>query len=150
MPAQKGGKMFNVAVDGLAELAAIPGWLDAGQRELLDKGSQRLADSVRAKAPGGRGGKIARDIEARTLSPTTAVVRSKGLPATRALNRGAYIKPKRGVALRFTIDGRTVFIRRGVRIKARKFFEAGLRSRGKIIRQVYSEAFGDLHKHGPA
>lgn len=146
---RKGGNNYSVSVDGLSELAAIPGWLDDGQRAFLEKASDRLADAVRAKAPGGAHGSIGRDVESRTLSPTTAVVRSKGSKAAKALDQGAYIRAKRGVAIRFTVGGRVVFIRkpRGSRIKARHFYKAGLRSRGKVVRQAYSEAFSDLHRY---
>lgn len=146
MPARKGGKDFSVAVEGLAELAAIPGWLEEGQRKFLELGATRLRDEVARKAPGGARGRAGRDVEAKVLSSTRAVIRSKGWIGAKTLERGATIKPKKkGGALKLS-DGR--FVRGKVVVKGRGYFKKGLRPRSKIIRQAYSEAFDDLHQYG--
>lgn len=141
-----GGKSVSVAVEGLAELEKLPGWLDRGQKEFLEKGVRRLGEEVKRRAPGGPAGKAARDVEARVLSSTTAVIRSKGWVAAGILERGGVIRPKKpGGALRLH-DGR--FVRGSVFIRPRGYFRKGLRNRSKIIRGAYHEAFGDLKRPG--
>lgn len=144
MAKKKGGNAFSVSVDGLSKLGALPGFIDDAQGELLNKAARRIGDEVRKKAPGGPMGKAARDVEARALTSTTAVVRSRGWKGARILERGGSIRPKKGEALRFSVDGKTVFTRGPVHIKGRGYWRKGLRARGKIVRQTYHEAFGSL------
>lgn len=144
MPARKGGKDFSVAVEGLGELRKIPGFIDSGQRELLEKGSQGIADAVAKRAPGGPRGKAGRDVEARVLTSTRAVVRSRGFKGAALLERGGTIRPKKGKALKLA-NGH--FVRGSVRIKGRGYWRKGLRERSKIVRAAYHDAFGNLHDH---
>lgn len=145
MAKKKGGNDFSVSVEGLSRMRSVPGWLDRGQREFLERGSEGIRDEVRRKAPGGPNSRAGRDVESVVLTSTRAVVRSKGWPGARALERGATIRPKRGKALRLR-DGR--FVRGKVVVKGRRYFQKGLRSRGKIIRDAYSSAFDDLDRGG--
>ena len=134
---------FRVSVEGLSELAALPDWLDSGQREFLRKAADRLAESIAEAAPGGTSGRIGRATRGRVLSPTRAEVVVEH-PGARALEYGAYIAPKRGKTLRFKIGGETVYVRGGVRIKARAYAKRGLRARGRIVRGAFKEAFDEL------
>lgn len=144
---RSGGTNLSVAVDGLDELRRLPGFLDRGQRELLDKGLTGIRDAIALVAPGGPTGRAGRAVKAKTLSSTRGVVGSFDFPGARALERGAFIRPK-GTALRFQVEGRTVFVRRGIRIKARWYHKKGLRGRRRIIRAAYHDAFGNLNRHG--
>lgn len=154
MAKRKGGQNFSVAVTGLEELAKIPGFLEHGQKILLDHSTKRIAGEIAKRAPGGAGSKAGRDVQALVLTSTTAVIRSRGFAGAKVLERGGYIRSKRGPgsAIKFVgKDGTTVFVRspRGVRIKARAYFRKGLRTRGKIIREAFAEGFHDLHsQHG--
>lgn len=145
---RKGGNAMSVAVDGLDEMRKIPGFIDRGQRILLDRSTQRIRDEIAKRAPGGASGKAGRDVEARTLTSTVAIIRSKGFEGAKALERGAFIRSKRGpdTAIRFEGEDGPVFVRapRGIRIKGRGYFKKGLRTRSKHIRQAYHEGFGDL------
>lgn len=148
MAKRKGGQSFSIAVEGLDQLRALPGFIDRGQRELLDKGASGIRDAIRAVAPGGPSGTAGRAVQSRTLSSTRALVGSFHFAGARALERGAFIRPKKGKALRFQIQGKTVFTRRGVRIEARGYHKKGLRARGRIIRAAYHDAFGDVTRRG--
>lgn len=135
---------LRVKVTGLARANQIPGWIERGQRETLELATERIRDSIRRASPGGR---IAADITSRTISSTRAVIEADQ-PATRALDRGAYIRSKRGAgtAIRFTAGGQRVFVRapRGSRIRARNFFKKGLRPRRRIIQETFDEVMGHL------
>lgn len=142
--AKKGGNTFGVAVEGLSTLAAIPGWLEAGQRETLDKGAHGIADEIAKKAPGGRFGKAGRDVQVIVHSSTKATIKSRGFAGAKILERGGRIRPKKGVALKMH-DGR--FVRGTVVIKGRGYWRKGLRQRSKIIKGAYHDAFGNLERH---
>lgn len=148
MPARKGGKDFSVAVDGLEQLSRLPGFIDSGQRELLGKAASGIAAEVAKKAPGGAHGRAGRDVQAATLSSTRAVIRSKGFPGAAILERGGAIRPKKkGGALKLA-NGH--FVRGSVFIRGRGYWRKGLRTRSKVVRQAFHEAFNDLEKHGGA
>lgn len=150
-------KSMNVRVEGLSQLADAPGWLDGAQRRFLDRATQRLGNEVRKRAPGGPGGRAGRDVEARTLSSTRAVVQSRGWIGAKTLEFGAVIRPRRAKALRLH-DGRFVHAssrrRRGsagappgaVFVAPRGYFRKGLRSRGRIVREAFAEAFDDISR----
>lgn len=145
MPASKGGKEFGVAVEGLSTLSLIPGWLEDGQRETLDKAARGIQHEIQRKAPGGLGSKAARDVDVRVISSTKAIIRSKGWPGAAILERGGVIYPKKkGGALKMH-DGR--FVRGPVRIKGRGYWKKGLRGRSKIVKAAYHDAFGNLEHH---
>jgi hypothetical protein len=152
MAKRKGGQSFSVSVTGLEALARIPGFLDRGQRILLERSTTRIAEEIAKRAPGGASSKAGRDVEARVLTSTTAVIRSKGFAGAKVLERGGFIRSKRGpgTAIKFQGDDGPVFVRypRGVRIKARGYFRKGLRTRGKIVREAFAEGFHDLETHG--
>lgn len=143
----KGGKSFSVAVEGMSTLAAIPHWLDRGQRTFLEKGVDELGRQIKIRAPGGPAGKAARDVDARVLTSTTAIIRSKGWPAAKVLERGGTIKPKRGKALKLHTGQ---FVRGSVFIKGRGYYRKGLRNRSKVINSAYQSAFHDLSRYGHA
>lgn len=140
--------VYNVRVEGLSRLAAMPGFLERAQRDLLDRSSKAIGDEVRKRAPGGPDSAIGRDVEARALSSTIAVIRSKGHPGAKALERGAFIRSRRGAgtAIRFNTPSGPIFVRspRGVRIKARGFYRRGLRTRSKHVREAFGQTFGNL------
>lgn len=138
---------FNVRVEGLAELAQIPGWLEQAQRRFLAKAGDRLADEIRKRAPGGAAGGIGRGTRSRTLSATSAEITVRH-PGAKALEQGAYIEPKRGGALRFVVNGEVVFTRRPVRIAPKRYAARGLRNRSKVVRAAYGDAFNDLGRNG--
>lgn len=151
MAKRKGGNAFSVSVSGLEELAKIPGFLEDGQRILLGRSTKRIAEEIAKRAPGGAGGKAGRDVEARVLTSKTAVIRSKGFEGAKVLERGGFIRSKRGpgTAVKFKGEAGEVFVRypRGVRIKARGYFRKGLRTRGKIVREAFAEGFRELGAH---
>jgi hypothetical protein len=132
---------MSVNVD-VGDMPKHPGWLDEGQKLFLERSSERLGDSIRENAPGGKNGSIAKLVDDRVLTSTLAqiVVRSPG----HVFEVGAYIRPKRGKALKFR-DGR--FSRGAVRIRPTKFATRGLRPRRRIINEAYSEGFRDLKRH---
>lgn len=136
---------LKVKVEGLSELAEIPGWLDHGQKRFLEQAADGIAEKIAEVAPGGKSGSIGRATRARTLSPAKAEIVVEH-PGARVLERGGFIQPRRGGALKFEAGGRTIFSRRGVRIAPRGFAKKGLRSRHKIVRAAYADAMGDLRK----
>lgn len=149
-------KTMNVKVENLSALADAPGWLEHSQRHFLDRATQRIGDEVRKRAPGGPGGHAGRDVEARTLSSTRAVVQSRGWIGAKTLELGAVIRPH-GKALRLR-NGR--FVHRSTRrrrgsagappgavfVPGKHYYKRGLRARGKIIREEFGHAFGDIRR----
>jgi len=129
---------YSVSVKGLPELRQIPGFMDKAERELLENASKKIADEVGDAAPK-RSGKLAHSWKAETLTSTSARVYSDSDYA-KAQDKGAYIKPKRK-ALRFR-DGH--FQRIPARIPATGYVKKGLKNRGKIVRNEYLQAFGNL------
>lgn len=127
---------MSVTVEDLRSLAEIPGFMDRGQKVFLDRASKRLADEVGKRAPGGRAGSIGRTARGKALSSTTAEI-VVDHPGAKAQARGAYIKPKRGRALKFRDGG---YSRRPVRIPATNFDKRGLRGRRKIIKGEFAKA----------
>lgn len=150
-------KRMSVSVEGLSKLADAPGWLDHAQRRFLDRAVDQLGNEVRKRAPGGAGGQAGRDVDARTLSSTKGVVQSRGWIGAKTLEFGAVIKPRRGKALRFR-NGQFVHAssrrRQGkagappgsVFIAPRGYYRKGLRSRGRIVRAAFQEAFDDISR----
>jgi hypothetical protein len=119
--------------------------VDQGQRRLLQGAAEGIAKEIARKAPGGPTGRAGRDVEGRAVTSTTAVIRSRGFPGAMALERGATIRPKKGKALKMR-DGR--FVRGKVVIRGHGYWRKGLRQRGKIVRGVFHDAFGDLERGG--
>jgi hypothetical protein len=148
--AKPSGTTFRVRIEGLAELAKIPGGLERGQRILLERGTGRIRDEIRRKAPGGPTGRAGRAVQSRVISPSKAVVASIGFDGAKALERGAFIRSKRGpgTAIRFEVGGQRVFVRhpRGVRIPAFRYFEKGLRPRARFMREAFHDGFHDLRR----
>jgi hypothetical protein len=137
---------MTVRVEGLRELADAPGWLDSMQRRFLGNAVDRLGDSVRSKAPGGPTGRAALDVEARTLSSTRGVVRSRGWIGAKTLERGAVMRPRKGKAMRFAVNGQTVFSRGASVVKGRGYYRKGLRPRAKIVREEWDKAKADVRR----
>jgi hypothetical protein len=138
----KNPKSYSVSVEGLSKLTRIPGGLDKAQREFLGEAVDELAEEVGKAAPGGRGGRVGRTWRGRTISSTRGVVESSH-PGAKALDRGAYITPKKGKVLRFTVGGQERFAR-FVRLPATNYTKRGLRKRGTIIRKAYEKKFNEL------
>lgn len=134
-------KTYSVSVKGLKALESIPDGLDKAQREFLGEAADKIAEEVSKAAPH-RAGHLASSWHGHTISSTEAVVESDS-PYAKSQDRGAYITPKNGKVLRFTVNGQTVFSR-FVRLKGTNYVKRGLRTRGTIIRKVYQEKFGEL------
>ena len=132
---------FSVKVEGLEEASRIPGWLDSAQERFLHEAAEQIADAVGAAAPR-KTGRLAASWKGRALSSTRALIASRGTSYAKAQARGAYITPKSGKALRFS-DGS---FRRFARIPATNYDRKGLRKRGRIIRDVFARAFGDIKR----
>lgn len=139
---------LTVKVEGLERAGKIPGWLEHGQRRTLELAIERIRDSIRSKAPGGAGGKVAMEVEGRTLTSTRGEITLGRIAKAHA--KGAYIRSKRGpgTAIRFTVGGDRVFVRapRGARLPATKFDTKGLRPRRRIIQQTFDEVMGDIER----
>lgn len=138
------GGTVRTSIEGLEELSRLPGWIDRGQRRFVERSGERIAEAIAERAPGGKGGSVGRATRSRTLSSTKAEI-VVDHPGAKALERGAFIKPKRHTKLRFTVGGRTVFPR-FVRLKGRGYAAKGLRARRKIVNSEYAKAFDDLSK----
>ena len=141
---------MKVRVEGLEQAAKIPGWLETGQADMNRRAGDKIANDIRARAPGGPAGKAGRAIVVVPLGSRRLAIESRGFAGARALNEGAYIKSRRGAgtAVRFQVGGRTVFVRhpRGVRLEARRYFEKGLRPRRKRVQEAFHEVFDDLER----
>ena len=132
-------KSFSVTVKGLSELEKIPGALDHAQRETLEEAAREIAESVGKAAPS-RSGRLRASWRGRTLDSRTAEVASRGTEYAKAIDRGAYITPNDGRALKFE-SGR--FSARA-RLKPTNYVKRGLRSRGRIVRKAFERNFGEL------
>jgi len=141
--ARRTQQALRVDIEGLERLQALPGFLEEGQQRFLELAATRIAGVLAEAAPGGKTGRIGRATKGRALSATLAEV-SIEHPGARALDLGAYIRPKRGKALRFQAAGGMVFSRGAVRLAPRHFTKKGLRKRGAIVRRAYLEAFDQL------
>ncbi len=141
MPKTKTEGLLRVRLEGMSELVKIPGGLEDAQRDFVRRSGERLRDSIAERAPGGPAGSVGRSFKTFTAGFTRAIIYSDH-PGAKALEKGAYIKPRRkGGALRFR-DG--TFTRRPVRIPAKKYAERGLRSRSKIVKEEFRKTFGDV------
>ena len=152
-------KRMTVKVEGLSKLADAPGWLDHAQRRFLDRATERIGDEVRRRAPGGPRGQAGRDVESKTLSSTKAVIQSRGWIGAKTLEFGAVIKPRQRKALRLA-NGRFVHASKRRRVGSagappgavfvppKGYYRKGLRSRGKIVRAAFAEAFDDISRGG--
>lgn len=156
-------KAMSVRVEGGLELAKLPGWLDTGQRALMERAGTRVRDEIRKRAPGGPLGSAGRAVKMKVRTSTTVEIGSstRDFPGARALEKGAYITPKglRGLTrrellrqprrLRITTGGRTTYPV-AVRIPAKRYHEKGARTRTKIVKEEYGKAFGDLERTAAA
>jgi hypothetical protein len=139
--ARRGNDTVGVEIKGLERLAREP-VMDAGKERLfLDRGVKQLAKNVAAVAPGGPDGSVGRSIYGYAFSDTRGVVGSQH-PGARALDRGAFITGHNGRVLRFEIGGETVFARYA-RIRARHYFNKGLKDAGQVLQAEFSRTFGD-------
>lgn len=141
-------KALKVKVEGLSTAHKIPGWLERGQRETLERAGDAIAEDLRKAAPGGNSGGVARSVHTNTLSSTRLEVNVTH-PGAKALARGAFIKSKRGpgTAIRFA-NGRFVRFPHGVRLPTTNWDKKGLRKRATRIREAYQEVFDDLERLG--
>jgi hypothetical protein len=126
----------SIRVEGLSKLEQIPGWLDDGQRQFVERISHRLADQMQLESP-----KSHIPFTARVLDSNSAKIESTH-PGAKALDKGAYISGK-GHKLKFQVDGRLVFAK-FVRLAARNYTKKALRQRNKITADEYQKAFGEL------
>lgn len=136
-----GNRSLRVTVEGIEHAEKIPGWLEEGQRKMLEKATDRLAESVQKAV-----GRHARhEVTHRVISSVQAEIRGGKL--VRAAQLGAYIKSRRGpgTAIRFNAGGER-FVRspRGTRLPARKAVDKGLRPRRRIIQETFNEVFDNL------
>jgi hypothetical protein len=139
---------FRVRVEGLAELAQVPEWIERGQRVQLELATERIGKAIADGLPGGARGKAGRQVDTRTLTSTKGEI-TVG-PIAKALSEGAYIGAKRlrqrGRALRIPGGQAPGFTRRPFRIKGNKAVRKGLGKRGKILRDTFGEVFDNLER----
>lgn len=132
-----GSSSFSIKLEGLSEAAKIPDWLDKGQRAMLEEIAERLAEAI-GQASGSS--TIRASFRGRAISSTKAIVESRGTKFAKARDRGAYITPRSGKALRFA-DGS---FRNVARLTAHNYVKKGMRQRRKIGDAAFAAHFGDL------
>lgn len=128
---------FSVKMVGLSEAAQIPGWLDHGQRAMLEEIVNELAGAI-GDASGSS--QIRASFRGRAISSTKGIVESRGTKFAKARDRGAYITPRSGKVLRFA-DGS---FRRVARLTPHKYVAKGMRKRRAIADAAFARHFGDL------
>jgi hypothetical protein len=136
-----GQDIVTVEIDGLERLLKEPVMSEPARRSFVDRGMKILAKNVAAAAPGGPDGSLGRSIYGYALSADRGIVGSTH-PGAKALDRGAFITPRSGKAIRFEIDGQPVFARY-VRLKARRYFRKGLENAGQVLQQEFNRMFGE-------
>lgn len=126
----------SVKIEGLSQLAELPGFLEEGQVKFVDRIGKRIAHAIEEASP-----KAGIPFEAEAVNSTAIRVVSRH-PGAKALDKGAFIKGK-GKKLRFMVGGKQVFTKH-VRLKARKYTNKGLRKRNAIVREEFDKEFNHL------
>lgn len=146
-PAKNMRLAVNVRIEGMEALNGVADNMDAAIGAFLRSAGARFAMSLAAATPR-RTGRMASmwrpevDASARTLTMVNAH------PGAKAVDRGAYIKPKRRDVLHFTAGGSDIYTSRPVRIKARQFSKKGLRGRGRIMQEEFAKAMDHAARGG--
>lgn len=141
--ARRARTSFGIQVEGIENLVALEDDLGLRQRQFLDRTVTQLAANIAAKAPGGPGRSVGRSIYHKVLTDTVGAVGSNH-PGAKALDRGAYIAPRRGhKAVKFQVDGQDVFAKY-VRLPARRYFSRGLRTRNQVAAREFARTMDGL------
>lgn len=140
--------LYRIEVEGLAEALRLPEQLERARLIFPRRLAVELAHDMQERTRG----HIAHEdvIEGRVLTDSTVVVGTVGSKSARALQEGAAIVARKGrtgrggrrAALRFVIDGRTIFARRIVIMRNRpggKPFTRALRNRNAVTERVWKE-----------
>ena len=131
-----------VEVKGLDELEKLADALGDAHDDFLEAVAEETAEEVARLAPGGPDGSAGRAVEGR-VERGDIRIGSFSFPGARALERGAYIVPKRNQALRLEGAGGLV-TKRPVRLPPRRYHERGFREATKIARRLFAARFGEL------
>lgn len=135
---------FSVRLEGLSEAEDIPGGIERAQRHFLERAGKRFVTSLQVATPRRRG-RLARswryDLDGGSPPDRLRLVNDQ--PYAKAIDRGAFIRPKSGRFLRFTVGGREVFVR-SVRLPAANIGKKGLRGRGRIMQEEFVKAMDRL------
>jgi hypothetical protein len=139
---------YQLKILGFDQLQRLAASLSPAQRRLADGISSGIAHEIAEQAPHGVTHRLEDSWKGYAIDEDTGVVESNH-PAAKARDRGAYIVPKNGKAIRFRSSlGGTVFAR-FVRQKGTGYVDKGLRRRRVIAEAVFEQEFGDLrHKAG--
>jgi hypothetical protein len=134
---------LQVRVLGLDELQKLERTLDGSGRRFADRLAQGIADEFASVSPDDGGHRLASSWQGRAISDSLAVVESNH-PGAKARDRGAYLTPKHGKAIRFqSSTGQTVFAR-FVRQKGTHYVDRALRKRRVIAEAVFEQEFANL------
>jgi hypothetical protein len=116
-------------IKGLEQLLAVPKKLKIGQKAFVDNVTKDVAEAIQKASPKG-----AIPFQGKGLSDNQGLVWSDH-PGAKALDKGAFIKPK-GKVLKFRDGG---FSSRPVRLKARKYVRRGLFKKRIILERRFRE-----------
>lgn len=134
-------ELFNVQVNGMSALGSIPEAIERGQKLFMDRAGKRFRDSLSTASPS-RSGRLKRSWRYE-VQGTSRLRFVNDQPYAKAQDRGAFIQPKAGRFLRFTIGSREVFVRQ-VRLPPQKIGQKGLRGRARIMNEEFAKTMDRL------
>lgn len=166
--ARRQASSFSINIRGIPDQLKLPEQIIRAHDVVIERGRVRLADDIRRDAPTAAPGSspsqgpgfLKSHIRSRRVNFTTFAVGAYGVEYARAVDRGAYMRPRqrqtrtgRPPVLRFTIGGK-VFFRAQTRIPSKdprgrrstRFFERSLRGRVRVFEEVWQDVYGDLKR----
>lgn len=131
--------VFGITVKGLDRAERLPGQIEVAGHATFATVEEGIVRSVAERAPGGAGGSIGASVYAKRFGAKAARL-SSDHPGAKAHERGAYIVPKGGRALRFA-DGS---FRMRARLRAKHYFRDGVKAWQGIVAAAFKAHFGRL------
>lgn len=135
----------RIEVMGLPRAMRVPDLLQQRYEQMMADIGHKLVDDMKLLVPGQPEGRIGRTVHSYRTARDRVLVRI-GFRYASALNYGFVARPEGDKkAIRFTTEDGTVVFTKVIRVRGRRFFEAGLARAHPIVRHEYSRFYSNLH-----